>query len=30
MCEISDFGVFKNPKQLFAYFGMDPEIKQYL
>ena len=28
MCEIGDFSVFKNPKQLFAYFGMDPEVKQ--
>jgi transposase len=28
MCEIGDFGAFKNPRQLFAYFGMDPEVKQ--
>lgn len=28
MCEIGDFSVFKRPKQLFAYFGMDPEVKQ--
>jgi transposase len=28
MCEIGDFSAFKNPKQLFAYFGMDPEVKQ--
>lgn len=28
MCEIGDFSVFKKPKQLFAYFGMDPEVKQ--
>lgn len=28
MCEIGDFSVFKSPKQLFAYFGMDPEVKQ--
>lgn len=28
MCEIGDFSVFKNPKQLFAYFGMDPEVRQ--
>jgi len=28
MCEIGDFSVFKSPKQLFAYFGMDPEVNQ--
>jgi transposase len=28
MCEIGDFGAFKNPRQLFAYFGMDPEVRQ--
>ncbi|MCR6545017.1 IS110 family transposase [Dehalobacterium formicoaceticum] len=28
MCEIGDYSVFKTPKQLFAYFGMDPEVKQ--
>jgi len=28
MCEIGDFSVFKSPKQLFAYFGLDPEVKQ--
>jgi transposase len=28
VCEIGDFGAFKNPRQLFAYFGMDPEVKQ--
>lgn len=28
ICEIGDFSVFKSPKQLFAYFGMDPEVKQ--
>lgn len=28
MCEIGDFSVFKSPKQLFTYFGMDPEVKQ--
>ena len=28
MCEIGDFSVFKNPKQLFAYFGLDPEVRQ--
>lgn len=28
MCEIGDFSVFKSPKQLFAYFGMDPDVKQ--
>ena len=28
MCEIGDFSVFKKPKQLFAYFGLDPAVKQ--
>ncbi|MDD3168250.1 MAG: IS110 family transposase [Eubacteriales bacterium] len=28
LCEIGDFSVFKNPKQLFAYFGLDPEVRQ--
>ena len=28
MCEIGDFSAFKSPKQLFAYFGLDPAVKQ--
>lgn len=28
MCEIGDFGSFKNPKQLYAYFGLDPTVNQ--
>ena len=28
MCEIGDFSAFKTPKQLFAYFGMDPNVNQ--
>lgn len=28
VCEIGDFSAFKRPKQLFAYFGLDPKIKQ--
>ena len=28
ICEIGDFSVFKSPKQLFAYFGLDPSVKQ--
>jgi transposase len=28
ICEIGDFSGFKNPKQLFAYFGLDPAVKQ--
>ena len=28
MCEIGDFSVFKNPRQLLAYFGIDPEVRQ--
>jgi len=28
MCEIGDFSVFRSPKQLFAYFGLDPSVQQ--
>jgi len=28
VCEIGDFSVFSSPKQLFAYFGIDPAVKQ--
>lgn len=28
MGEIGDFSVFTKPKQLFAYFGLDPAVKQ--
>jgi transposase len=28
MCETGDFSVFKSPKQFFAYFGLDPSVKQ--
>lgn len=28
MCEIGDFSVFKNAKQLFAYFGIDPSVNE--
>ena len=28
MEEISDFSAFSKPKQLFAYFGLDPAVKQ--
>ncbi|WP_232233407.1 transposase [Sedimentibacter sp. B4] len=28
MGEIGDFSAFRSPKQLFAYFGLDPEVKQ--
>ena len=28
MCEIGDFGVFSSPKKLYAYFGLDPEVRQ--
>ncbi len=28
MCEISDFNPFSKPKQLLAYFGLDPTVKQ--
>ena len=26
MCEIGDFAAFSKPKQLFAYFGVDPSV----
>jgi len=28
MCEIRNFDAFSSPKQLFAYFGLDPSVKQ--
>ena len=28
MAEIGDFSCFGSPKQLFAYFGLDPSVKQ--
>ena len=28
VCEIGDFSAFRRPKQLFAYFGLDPAVKQ--
>ena len=28
VCEIGDFSAFKSPKQLFAYFGIDPAVKE--
>ena len=28
LCEIGEFSVFKSPKQVFAYFGIDPAVKQ--
>jgi transposase len=28
MCEIGDFSAFRSPKQLFAYFGMDPSVNE--
>jgi len=28
MCEIGNFDAFKNPRQLFAYFGIDPSVKE--
>lgn len=28
MCEIGDFSAFKKPKQLIAYFGIDPTVYQ--
>ncbi len=28
MCEIGDFSIFKSPKQLFDYFGMDPKVNE--
>ena len=27
-CEIGDFTQFKKPKQLYAYFGLDPKVRQ--
>jgi transposase len=28
MCEIGDFSAFSRPKQLFAYFGVDPSVSE--
>lgn len=28
MCEIGDFAAFSKPKQLFAYFGVDPSVNE--
>jgi transposase len=28
ICEIGDFDAFTKPKQLFAYFGLDPSVNQ--
>jgi transposase len=28
MCEIGDFSAFKSPKQLFAFFGLDPSVNE--
>lgn len=28
LCEIGDFSSFEKPKQLYAYFGLDPAVKQ--
>lgn len=28
MCEVADFSGFKRPKQLYAYFVLDPAIKE--
>ena len=28
MCELGDFSAFQSPKQLFAYFGMDPNVNE--
>lgn len=28
MCEIGDFSAFNKPKQLYAYFGLDPSVKE--
>lgn len=28
MCEIGDFSAFRKPKQLYAYFGLDPAVKE--
>jgi len=28
VCEIGDFNAFRRPKQLYAYFGLDPKVRQ--
>jgi transposase len=28
MCEIGDYSAFKKPKQLYAYFGLDPSVRE--
>ena len=28
MCELGDFSAFKSPKQLFAYFGLNPNVNR--
>lgn len=28
ICELGDFSAFKSPKQLFAYFDMDPTVNE--
>ncbi|MFZ7134015.1 MAG: transposase [Eubacteriales bacterium] len=28
MCEIGDFSAFTKPKQLYAFFGLDPAVKE--
>jgi transposase len=28
VCEIGDFTAFRRPKQLYAYFGLDPKVRQ--
>ena len=28
VCEIGDLSAFRWPKQLFAYFGLDPAVRQ--
>lgn len=28
VCEIGDFSAFRRPKQLYAYFGLDPRVRQ--
>ena len=28
ICEIGDFSAFRRPKQLYAYFGLDPRVRQ--
>lgn len=28
VCEIGDFGAFRRPKQLYAFFGLDPKVRQ--